>query len=83
MIERVDDEPLPPNKVPVLSQMFSYGVPSRAPGDSRRLFSVMTTLLNSPLPDNVKKRREEEGRRLSGGSGPLRQRPVSDPLMAA
>ncbi|GFZ49104.1 hypothetical protein JCM24511_06854 [Saitozyma sp. JCM 24511] len=65
MIERVDDEPLPPNKVPVLSQMFSYGVPSRAPGDSRRLFSVMTTLLNSPLPDNVKKRREEEGRRLS------------------
>jgi hypothetical protein len=43
----------------------------------------MTTLLNSPLPDNVKKKREDEGRRLSGGSVLLEARAVSDPLMAA
>jgi RNA exonuclease 1 len=67
MLKPNESEPLPPNKLPALSQMFTYGVPTRAPGDSKRLFSVMTTLLNSPLPEGLRKKKEEEGRKLAGG----------------
>jgi len=57
---------LPPNRVPIIRQLFTYGCPSRAPGDKRRLFSVLGTLLSSPLPDAERKRREAESRKLAG-----------------
>lgn len=56
----------PVNKVPYLTQMFSYGVPVRAPGDSRRMFSVLNTLFNSPLPEGLRKEREKEEKRIAG-----------------
>lgn len=63
--------PLPPNQVPVLCKMFTYGLPTRAPGDSKRLFSVMGTLLQSPLPDEVRKANGKEARRLASALPPF------------
>lgn len=56
---------LPVSKVPALKKLFTYGVPTRAPGDSRRLFSVMGGLLSSPIPDSIRKKKEDESRRLA------------------
>jgi hypothetical protein len=30
------------------------------------MFSVLSTLLNSPLPDSVRKKKEEEDRKVAG-----------------
>jgi RNA exonuclease 1 len=49
----------------VIRQLFTYGCPTRAPGDHRRLHSVTGTLLSSPLPDAVRKKREEESRKVA------------------
>lgn len=57
--------PLPPSRVPAMEGMFSYGLPTRAPGDQRRLFSVLQTLLNSPLPENLRKEREKETKKAT------------------
>ncbi|RXK42114.1 hypothetical protein M231_00471 [Tremella mesenterica] len=57
------EQGLPPSKVPMMDTIFMYGIPTRAPGDQRRLFSVFNTLLNSPLPDHLRKQREKESRK--------------------
>lgn len=61
-----DSRVRPSNRVPQLKKLFAYGVPVHAPGDTRRMFSVMSTLLNSPLPEAVKRKKEEEDRKIAG-----------------
>lgn len=46
------------NKLPALTKLFSVACPTRAPGDARRLFSVVQTLLQSPLSQQEAKKRE-------------------------
>lgn len=53
------------NRVPILAKLFSYGLPTRAPGDQRRMHSVLQALLSSPIPDGLRHKREEESRRLA------------------
>ncbi|KAL7424365.1 hypothetical protein Q5752_000047 [Cryptotrichosporon argae] len=52
------DKPLPSARIPTIPRLFMYGVPTRAPGDNRKLHSVVGTLLQSPLTEMLKKRRE-------------------------
>lgn len=59
-------EDLPEARVPTIPKLFSYGCPTRAPGDQRKLHSVMATLLHSPLPEHLKKKRDAETKRLTG-----------------
>lgn len=59
------DPPLPPCRVPALSKMFSYGLPTRAPGDQRRMFSALTTLTSSPMPEGMRTKKEQENKRLA------------------
>lgn len=51
--------------MPTAQKLWAYGCPTRAPGDNRRLHSVMGTLLRAPLPEALKKKRENEIRKLS------------------
>ncbi|CAD6570359.1 MAG: hypothetical protein TREMPRED_005740 [Tremellales sp. Tagirdzhanova-0007] len=69
-------EALPPNRVPTIQQLFSYGCPTRAPGDQRRLFSVMGTLLSSPLSESARKRKEAESQKQAALA-----KPDSSPLL--
>lgn len=62
---------LPPAQVPTITKLFMYGCPVRAPGDQRKLHSVMGTLLQSPLPEHLKKKRDAEAKRAAGGSSCL------------
>jgi RNA exonuclease 1 len=54
------------SRVPYLTKMFAYGVPVRAPGDNRRMFSVMSTLLNAPLSEAARSKKDEEAKRIAG-----------------
>jgi hypothetical protein len=45
--------------------MFSYGLPTRAPGDQRRMFSALTTLTSSPMPDGLRAKRDQENKRIA------------------
>jgi RNA exonuclease 1 len=68
-LEPNDRLPFPPraeaSRVPIAQKLWAYGCPTRAPGDQRRLHSVMGTLLRSPLPDALKRKREGEIKKLS------------------
>lgn len=44
--------------IPTIPRLFSHACPTRAPGDARRLHSVLQTLLNAPLSQSEKARRE-------------------------
>jgi len=57
---------LPPARVPIIPKLFTYGCPTRAPGDSRKLHSVLSALLQAPLPEHIKKKRAAEAQRVSG-----------------
>lgn len=59
-------DPSTSTKIPIIPKLFTYGCPTRAPGDQRRLHSVTGAFLTSPLPDHVRKQREEQSRRLAG-----------------
>lgn len=56
----------PRARLPTIPKLFAYGCPTRAPGDARRLHSVMNTLLMCPLPDGLKKKRAQEIQKLNG-----------------
>ena len=56
----------PTPTLPVIRELFSYGCPTRAPGDQRRLHSVQNTLLSAPLPEHIRHRKEDESRKLAG-----------------
>ncbi|KAJ9107926.1 hypothetical protein QFC19_002669 [Naganishia cerealis] len=45
--------------LPTIPRLFSHACPTRAPGDARRLHSVLQTLLNAPLSQSEKARREK------------------------
>ncbi|WVQ83395.1 hypothetical protein IAT38_005536 [Cryptococcus sp. DSM 104549] len=60
-----EQEPKPTARVPVIPKLFTYACPTKAPGDARRMHSVLNTLLMNPVPDSAKKKKEEEGRKLS------------------
>jgi RNA exonuclease 1 len=53
------------SKIPAIQELFSYGLPTRAPGDQRRMFSVLDTLLRSPLPDSLRRKEEETKKKLA------------------
>ncbi|BEI88426.1 uncharacterized protein CcaverHIS019_0111440 [Cutaneotrichosporon cavernicola] len=53
------------SRVPMAQKLWAYGCPTRAPGDNRRLHSVMGTLLRAPLPEALRKKREGEIKKLS------------------
>ena len=59
-------------RVPIINQLFTYACPTRAPGDQRKLHSVVGTLLSCPLQDSVRKKKEAEQRRMAGESPPFR-----------
>jgi RNA exonuclease 1 len=61
-----DTDGLPPARVPIIPKLFAYGCPTRAPGDSRKLHSVLSALLQAPLPEHMKKKRAAEQKRLLG-----------------
>ncbi|KAJ9121817.1 hypothetical protein QFC22_002440 [Naganishia vaughanmartiniae] len=46
-------------QIPTIPRLFSHACPTRAPGDARRLHSVLQTLLNAPLSQSEKARREK------------------------
>ncbi|WVR04385.1 hypothetical protein IAU60_001387 [Kwoniella sp. DSM 27419] len=52
-------------RVPTVPKLFTYACPTRAPGDDRRLHSVLNTLLMSPIPDSIKKKKEQEQKQLA------------------
>lgn len=53
-----------PSKIPIMSKIFSVACPTRAPGDSRRLFSVVQTLLQTPLSQAEQKKKEKQKERM-------------------
>lgn len=53
-----------PSRIPVMSKIFSVACPTRAPGDSRRLFSVVQTLLQTPLSQAEQKKKEKQKERM-------------------
>ncbi|WRT65068.1 uncharacterized protein IL334_002010 [Kwoniella shivajii] len=52
-------------RVPVIPKLFTYACPTRAPGDDRKLHSVLNSLLMSPIPDSLKKQKEKEAKQLA------------------
>ncbi|WVQ77877.1 hypothetical protein IAR50_007580 [Cryptococcus sp. DSM 104548] len=48
--------------IPALSSLFTYGCPTRAPGDKSRMHSPINQLLMSPMTDAVKKQKEDEAK---------------------
>ena len=48
------------SQVPLLNEIFLRGVPTRAPGDNRKMHSVIQALLNSPIPDSRRKELEKD-----------------------
>jgi RNA exonuclease 1 len=46
--------------VPLLNEIFLRGVPTRAPGDNRKMHSVIQGLLNAPIPEGRRKEIEKE-----------------------
>lgn len=61
--------------LPIIQRLFSAVCPTRAPGDTRRLYSVLQALLNAPLSQSEKARRErskaELMRKMKASAGPL------------
>nr|XP_019047506.1 hypothetical protein I302_04121 [Kwoniella bestiolae CBS 10118]OCF26436.1 hypothetical protein I302_04121 [Kwoniella bestiolae CBS 10118] len=64
-------DPLPQARVPIIPKLFTYACPTRAPGDDRKLHSVLNSLLMSPIPDSLKKQKEKEARQLAATSSSL------------
>lgn len=60
------NEPVLRSRVPIIPKLFSYGCPTRAPGDARKLHSAMGTLLQSPLPEKLKHKRAAEAKKMAG-----------------
>lgn len=56
------------SKLPVFQQLFSHYCPTRAPGDAKRLHSVLQTLLNAPLDKSEKARRDMQKGKLAASS---------------
>nr|ODN81413.1 RNA exonuclease 1 [Cryptococcus depauperatus CBS 7841] len=59
------------SKVPSMSELFTYGCPTRAPGDKTKMHSPINQLLMSPMPDSVKKQIDEETQRLHQSASTL------------
>lgn len=55
-----------PGRVQSIKKLFSYGCPTRAPGDNRKMHSVVSGLLRGPLTEKEKKRREKEAKTMQG-----------------
>nr|XP_019008804.1 uncharacterized protein I206_06488 [Kwoniella pini CBS 10737]OCF47585.1 hypothetical protein I206_06488 [Kwoniella pini CBS 10737] len=55
-------------KVPIIPKLFTYACPTKAPGDDRKLHSVLNTLLMSPIPDALKKQKQEEAKQLAAAT---------------
>jgi RNA exonuclease 1 len=47
------------SQLPIIPKLFSHACPTRAPGDQRRLHSALNALLQAPLTEGEKKRREQ------------------------
>ncbi|KIR50845.1 RNA exonuclease 1 [Cryptococcus gattii Ru294] len=56
----LDREGEPNQKVPAIASLFTYGCPTRAPGDKLRMHSAINQLLMCPIPEHVKRKREAE-----------------------
>lgn len=72
----------PDTLLPTIPRLFSHACPTRAPGDTRRLHSVLQSLLNAPLSQSEKARREraksELMRKMKVGAGSTAQQDGSD-----
>ncbi|KAJ9114370.1 hypothetical protein QFC20_001513 [Naganishia adeliensis] len=68
--------------LPIIPRLFSHACPTRAPGDARRLHSVLQALLNAPLSQSEKARRErakaEMMRKMKLGTATQQQGGSSD-----
>lgn len=68
-------QPLNPNttssgsRLPVFQRLFSHYCPTRAPGDSKRLHSVVQTLLNAPIPESEKSKRSKARTATTNSTG--------------
>lgn len=47
-------------KVPAIASLFTYGCPTRAPGDKLRMHSAINQLLMCPIQEHIKRKREAE-----------------------
>ncbi|WWC87181.1 uncharacterized protein L201_002067 [Kwoniella dendrophila CBS 6074] len=56
---------LPKARVPIIPKLFTYACPTKAPGDDRKLHSVLNSLLMSPIPDSHRKQKEKEAKQLA------------------
>lgn len=56
----LDREGEPIQKVPAIASLFTYGCPTRAPGDKLRMHSAINQLLMCPIPEHIKRKREAE-----------------------
>ncbi|TIC20495.1 hypothetical protein E3Q12_03815 [Wallemia mellicola] len=54
------------NKLPIINQLYSHGLPVRAPGDSQRLYSPAQHILNSPIPPPEKLRQQKVAQEKAG-----------------
>lgn len=61
IMQSTDDGAVPvQSQVPFLNETFLRGLPTRAPGDNRKMHSVIQNLLNAPIPDARRKEMEKE-----------------------
>jgi RNA exonuclease 1 len=56
------------SKLPVFQELFSHYCPTRAPGEPKKLHSVLQTLLNCPLTGDQKAKRQKEKERAASSS---------------
>lgn len=56
-------------KLPIFTQLFSHYCPTRAPGEPKKLHSVMQTLLNGPVPNGEKAKREADRAKAAQTAG--------------
>ena len=56
-------------KLPIFTQLFSHYCPTRAPGEPRKLHSVMQSLLNAPVPNAEKAKREASRAKTASQAG--------------
>ncbi|OXG10615.1 RNA exonuclease 1 [Cryptococcus neoformans Tu401-1] len=50
----------PAQKVPAIASLFTYGCPTRAPGDKLRMHSAINQLLMCPIQEHIRRKREAE-----------------------
>lgn len=57
------------SKLPIFTRLFSHYCPTKAPGDQKRLHSVLQTLLNAPIPKNEKAARDTGRNKAANAHG--------------